>query len=99
MKPLICHVQTIQPFELNSTKRNHCQAEHLSRSFHLQTVTAMPSKGLRRASLSTNTKIDAFNIAPKPLKPLLGIGVVSKRHIYLSFIQLKQLYSLAFVID
>ncbi len=36
----------------------------------------MPSKGLRRVTLSTDTKIDAGDNARKPLKPLLGIGDV-----------------------
>jgi len=36
----------------------------------------MPSKGLRRAALSTDTKLDAGNNARKPLNPLLGIAVV-----------------------
>ncbi len=39
----------------------------------------MPSKGLQRASLSTDTKIDAGDNARKPLKPLLGIGAVVHR--------------------
>jgi len=43
------------------------------------TVAAIPSKGFRRASLSTDTKLDAGDNARKPLKPLLGIGVVMWR--------------------
>jgi len=34
----------------------------------------MPSKGLRRATLSTDTKLDAGDAARKPLKPLLGMS-------------------------
>jgi len=36
----------------------------------------MPSKGLRRTSLSTDTKFDTSDTAREPLKPLLGIAVV-----------------------
>jgi hypothetical protein len=39
----------------------------------------MHSKGLRRTSLSANTKFDADDKARKPLKPLLGIGAVVQR--------------------
>ena len=42
----------------------------------------MPSKGLRRTSLSTDTKFDADNNARKPLKPLLCIGAVMRFFIY-----------------
>jgi len=50
------------------------------------TVAAMPSKGLRRTSLSTDTKLDADDNARKPLKPLLGIGAVSKRFYLQAFL-------------
>lgn len=43
----------------------------------------MPSKGLRRASLSTDTKFDAGEDARKPLKPLLGIAVVGNSYFLL----------------
>jgi hypothetical protein len=38
------------------------------------TFAAMPSKGFRRASLSTDTKHDASDAARKTLKPLLGMS-------------------------
>ena len=40
----------------------------------------MPSKGLRRATLSTDTKLDAGDNARKPMKPLLGIADVRGWH-------------------
>ena len=40
------------------------------------TVAAMPSKGFRRVTLSTDTKLNASDTARKPLNPLLGIAVV-----------------------
>jgi hypothetical protein len=42
----------------------------------------MPSKGLRSASLSTDTEIDADDNAQKPLKPLLGIGAVGASFLF-----------------
>jgi hypothetical protein len=42
----------------------------------------MPSKGLRRTSLSNDTKFDADDNARKPLKPLLGIGAVMCRLLF-----------------
>jgi hypothetical protein len=50
----------------------------------LLTVAAMPSKGLWRASLSTETKLDADEDVLKPLKPLLGIAVVGNSCFYYS---------------
>jgi hypothetical protein len=42
----------------------------------------MRSAGLRIATLSINTIIDAIENARKPLKPLLGIGIVIARFFY-----------------
>ena len=48
-----------------------------------QTITAMPSNGLRRTSLSIDTKFDADYNAQQHLNPLLGIGVVRVRLFYI----------------
>jgi len=50
------------------------------------TFAAMPSKGLRRATLSTDTKLDAGDAARKPLNPLLGIAVVVRCVFFIYFL-------------